>query len=233
MHLNKQKPENVDRTDSLALDVVTIWPTIQGEGPYTGMPATFVRLAGCNLMCPMCDTDYTSGRRKMDVLKIVEEVLSHKNRLVVITGGEPFRQDICDICSLLCDRGLLVQIETNGAIDPPRRFADVKEKLNSVFCQLCVVCSPKTAHLSPAMAGLADAWKYVIQADCIAPDGLPTSALGMRVPPGRPTNKGQVYVQPADQKDDELNRKNTEAEENNVRNTRAKTKKKALPSTAR
>ena len=61
------------------------------------------------------------------------------------------------------------------------------------------------------MAGLADAWKYVIQADCIAPDGLPTSALGMRVPPGRPTNKGQVYVQPADQKDDELNRKNTEA----------------------
>ena len=44
--------------DGLSLDVVEIFPTIQGEGPFSGMPAIFIRLGGCNLACDFCDTEF-------------------------------------------------------------------------------------------------------------------------------------------------------------------------------
>ena len=41
------------------LQLAEIFYSIQGEGMWTGTPAVFVRLAGCNLACGFCDTDYS------------------------------------------------------------------------------------------------------------------------------------------------------------------------------
>ena len=50
-----------------------IFYSIQGEGYRTGTPAVFVRFSGCNLKCPFCDTQHSSGREMSDE-EIIKEV---------------------------------------------------------------------------------------------------------------------------------------------------------------
>jgi len=73
-----------------------IFYSLQGEGFYTGCPAIFIRLAGCNLKCPWCDTDH-KVTRKMDEVQIGDEIQSILKGFsfgrdfirIVLTGGEP------------------------------------------------------------------------------------------------------------------------------------------------
>ena len=60
--VNEQKPMPKNYHDGYTLNVHSRAETIQGEGPYAGCPAAFIRLAGCNLQCPRCDTEYTPGK---------------------------------------------------------------------------------------------------------------------------------------------------------------------------
>ena len=73
------------------LQLAEIFYSVQGEGTWTGTPAVFVRLAGCNLSCSFCDTDYA-----LKFLATVDEVAtasldlicSDKNGVsLVIPGG--------------------------------------------------------------------------------------------------------------------------------------------------
>ena len=43
------------------LFVTSRFITLQGEGPYRGQPAFFIRLAKCNLACNFCDTFFDDG----------------------------------------------------------------------------------------------------------------------------------------------------------------------------
>ncbi|WP_048151384.1 7-carboxy-7-deazaguanine synthase QueE [Methanolacinia paynteri] len=105
------------------MKVFEIFPSIQGEGPYQGIPSAFIRLSGCNLRCRWCDTPKTqdgSSGEEMTVDEVFGQVkklgLSH----VCITGGEPLIQQD-ELLSLLRDLhedGYIVEIETNGTIDP-------------------------------------------------------------------------------------------------------------------
>lgn len=217
MEINEQRPERIIRTDDGSLDVVKIWDTLQGEGPFSGRPAVFIRLAGCNIRCPLCDTDYTSNRRLMFVNEIQAEVerlrrpyrldglpVKRPATLVVITGGEPFRQDIRAIVKRLTDYGYQVQIETNGTLYPGSDFP---------WNLVTVVCSPKGA-IHPQLMKHIRALKYVIRdGNVSAYDGLPTATLGRTSSPGRPNVDftGEVYIQPLDEQEEHTNRINRNA----------------------
>ena len=210
MKLNTQEPEKIDRDRHL--DVHSIFHTIQGEGPYCGHPAVFIRLAGCNLQCPGCDTEYTKGRQRMMHHQILDEVRAKrgdaKTSLIVITGGEPFRQpEVVNLINWLIDtKGFKVQIETNGTMQIPLELHH----------QATVVCSPKAAKIHPSVAARANAFKYVLQAGNMREeDGLPLQALMHRATPhiARPPAhyRGPIYLQPMDEQDAAANKRNIQA----------------------
>jgi 7-carboxy-7-deazaguanine synthase len=44
-----------------SLFITSMFFTLQGEGPFGGMPALFIRLTKCNLACSFCDTFFDAG----------------------------------------------------------------------------------------------------------------------------------------------------------------------------
>lgn len=90
-----------------------IFYSLQGEGYHSGEAAVFVRLSGCNLRCPFCDTAHEGGEA-MDEAEVVAEVSKYPARLVVVTGGEPSLQLTATLVEALHAAGRRVAVETNG-----------------------------------------------------------------------------------------------------------------------
>ncbi|EKB29129.1 7-carboxy-7-deazaguanine synthase QueE [Aeromonas dhakensis] len=133
-----------------------IFQTIQGEGVFTGLPAIFVRLQGCPVGCPWCDTRHTwvvdparevgvqavldcsnesDGWSKMSTAQILAsfQQLGYQARHVVITGGEPCLYDLQDLSTALIAAGYQVQIETSGTSEiqtHERTWVTVSPKIN-------------------------------------------------------------------------------------------------------
>lgn len=192
------------------MQVHSIFPTVQGEGPLAGQPAIFIRLTGCNLACYFCDTKWDDlndyYRSVMDVVDQVHTLAREhvKTKLVVITGGEPLRQNIVPLVNALNGDGFHVQLETAGTA-----WWDGLERSKSL---LTVVVSPKSGKVHQKINIHADAWKYVVSIDGTdQQDGLPTASTQVRgrtVRIARPGNSAPIYVQPMDEYDDEKNKLN-------------------------
>jgi len=124
------------------LYVNEIFESIQGEGPFVGVPALFVRLQGCNLSelscgpCKMCDTSYAISTKSSPLHLTEGDFLQYLKGvnplLLVITGGEPLRQQE-DLLKCLTEapRELVpkINVETNGTISPSSAWA----KLDTLF----------------------------------------------------------------------------------------------------
>lgn len=91
-----------------------IFYSLQGEGHHTGTPAVFLRLSGCNLKCPFCDTQHESFV-EMSEEEIVNQASSFPTRTIIITGGEPLLQLTASLTQLLHNAGFAIHIETNGS----------------------------------------------------------------------------------------------------------------------
>ncbi|WP_200980208.1 7-carboxy-7-deazaguanine synthase QueE [Echinicola sp. 20G] len=99
------------------LPVMESFYTIQGEGSFTGHPAYFIRLGGCDVGCVWCDVkeSWEAGKWPVQTInEIVEGALQYPGRLVVITGGEPLMYDLDPLTSLLKEKGFTINIETSG-----------------------------------------------------------------------------------------------------------------------
>jgi 7-carboxy-7-deazaguanine synthase len=211
MQINQQQPLAVERRADGILDVHSYFHTIQGEGPFAGRAAFFIRLRGCNLMCPWCDTEYTSQSELYTPGALAGLVLQQRDPgdIVVITGGEPFRQNLGPAVEAITDQGFTVQIETNGTLYDP----------SFPFDLATIVCSPKTGRINPEFARRVTAYKYVLAADSVDPsDGLPLQALDH--PLGKKFERvarppedwdGPIFLQPMDAKDEASNAANTRA----------------------
>lgn len=199
------KLEKQRLNDGSTLLVKSIFPTIQGEGPFVGCSSTFVRLGGCHLRCFFCDTDFENGEDKgiSDILTSI--VLSSvtkrqmKTPLVVLTGGEPLRQNILPLCEGLVERDYVIQIETSGTYWVPGL-----EELCGAG-DVVIVCSPKTGQVHPKIQRYCRDWKYLIRDGEIDPtDGLPimsTQVVGQQQRLFRPAMlpDSTIWLQPCEE----------------------------------
>jgi len=129
--------------------IAEIFLSIQGEGKYTGVPMVFIRLAGCNINCEFCDTNYKerSVMSEGDILNLIS--LHYSTRRVCLTGGEPLMQDVELLCKKLHYYGHKIHLETNGSF--PIRY--------ELFDH--VVISPKSMDVTDANLYIADEIKLL------------------------------------------------------------------------
>ena len=92
-----------------------IFYSLQGEGYWTGTPMVFVRLSGCNLQCPFCDTQHQTFTQ-LSADEILSAVRSRGGacRRICLTGGEPSLQLDEALLSAFHTAGYSIHMETNG-----------------------------------------------------------------------------------------------------------------------
>lgn len=176
-----------------SLFVTSMFFTLQGEGPYAGLPALFIRLAKCNLDCSFCDTFFDDGDWMTFAeieQRISESISAHWDKLgvpvpewavnptnqgavhpgvvLVMTGGEPLLQDnISPFMSAQLPNFKAVQVESNGI------------PVTVVPEGVTLVCSPKCMekegraikYFAPSKTILdrADCLKFVMSSDADSP----------------------------------------------------------------
>ncbi len=106
-----------DQRNGKVLPVMEAFPTIQGEGAFTGQAAYFIRLGGCDVGCTWCDVkeSWDINAHPMHAVEaITAEALRHPARIAVITGGEPLMHDLGPLTAALRAAGFRTHIETSG-----------------------------------------------------------------------------------------------------------------------
>ena len=195
-----------------SLFITSMFFTLQGEGPYGGMPAFFVRLTKCNLACSFCDTFFDAG--DWMTFEEIEAKIKQSIRdyfkgeapqwavnedggplfpgiVLVITGGEPtLQKNLTAFLERQVGDFKGVQIESNGTVN-----LEIPEGVT-------LVCSPKCSekngvavkYLAPTKQILerADCLKFVMSADQNSPYcEVPDWAHEWKAKTG-----GEIYVSP-------------------------------------
>lgn len=163
------------------LPVVETFHSLQGEGLHAGRSAFFIRLAGCDVGCPWCDTKHSwpeaaHPRRPLGELAAeARDAAAAGAAFVVITGGEPLQQPLDGLCAALAPVGLPLHLETSGVGELSGRFD-------------WITLSPKP-HRPPAAEVLArcDELKVVVTsaADLAFAEAMAAEAGRLR-PPAAP-----------------------------------------------
>lgn len=141
-------------SDAPVYPVNEIFESIQGEATHAGTPSVFVRLQGCPVGCPWCDTKHTwpldagdevsqgmvqekaadaPTHARVDLAALREVARHHHAAHVVITGGEPCMHDLVPLTAALLEQRKTVQVETSGTFPvrvAPATWVTVSPKFN-------------------------------------------------------------------------------------------------------
>jgi len=184
--------------------IAEIFVSPQGEGLYTGVLMTFVRLAGCSVgkkfprsrytdpknplpvyteQCTLydgrtfeCDTNYRKKEQitSQQIIERIPNAVKH----VCITGGEPLIHDLSDLIHHLLSQSISIHLETSGTIN-------ILPSLDWLMRnQIWITVSPKYNCL-PEMIRRANEIKLLVDKDFDVtklPEGV--------------TNHRLVYIQP-------------------------------------
>jgi 7-carboxy-7-deazaguanine synthase len=119
------------------MHLIELYKSVQGESSFAGLPCIFVRLAGCNLRCAWCDSEYTFTGGKPFTLDEVEQQIKALApcTLIEFTGGEPMLQakDLLPFMGRLLAQNFTLMIETSGE----RPLAEVPKAVHKIVDVKC------------------------------------------------------------------------------------------------
>jgi 7-carboxy-7-deazaguanine synthase len=117
--------------------LIETYKSVQGESSFAGLPCIFVRLAGCNLRCSWCDSEYTfAGGYKLTEEQVIAEIEKLAPvKLIEFTGGEPMLQEkeLLPLMERLIREGYTLMIETSGE----RPLANVPKAVHKIVDVKC------------------------------------------------------------------------------------------------
>jgi len=117
--------------------LIEIYKSVQGESSFAGLPCIFVRLAGCNLRCSWCDSEYTFKGGYKQSLDEVEAAVAALTpvRLVEFTGGEPMLQEreLVPLMERMLTQGYTLMMETSGE----RPLGNVPKEVHKIVDVKC------------------------------------------------------------------------------------------------
>lgn len=157
-------PESQDVAPVRSLRLIELYKSVQGESSFAGVPCIFVRLAGCNLRCSWCDSEYTfTGGQPWSNDQIVQEIENLQPcRLIEFTGGEPMLQarELLPLMHRLLDAGYELMIETSGE----RLLSEIPETVHKIVDVKCPGSNMAGSFRSKNLAALTkrDEVKFVI-----------------------------------------------------------------------
>ncbi len=176
------EPNALPRDTELSLSVVETFHSLQGEGLHAGRSAFFIRLAGCSVGCPWCDTRHSWEREDhprralAELAQELAEAAAAGAAFAVLTGGEPLEHELGPLCHALAAAApaLPLHLETSGAapVALSGRFA-------------WITLSPKRHRPpSPELLAACDELKVVVHepADLAFAEAMAAQALAARAP---------------------------------------------------
>ena len=119
------------------MHLIELYKSVQGESSFAGVPCIFVRLAGCNLRCAWCDSEYTFTGGKPFTLEEIEQQIKALApcTLIEFTGGEPMLQakELLPLMDRLLAANYTLMIETSGE----RPLAEVPKAIHKIVDVKC------------------------------------------------------------------------------------------------
>jgi organic radical activating enzyme len=179
---------------------VETFHSLQGEGLHTGRSAFFVRLAGCDVGCPWCDTKHSwpeAAHPRLAVAELARQAQRAREQgaaFLVVTGGEPLQHDLGPLCAALAACGLPLHLETSGAhplsgrfdwltLSPKRQRPPGEDLLAACDELKVVVVEPADLAFAEAMAQRARKLRPVAGArGALTADQGPGAAEAMATP---------------------------------------------------